>query len=126
MYWFFLRFSLENTNGDYVFQPISNPRCTLTGHLQNETLEELIIPGSLCVSSNDINHCKVSYYVTAIGSNSFSGAKKLKYVKFLNPTKFERIEESAFKDCTSLEVFNLTNAVKLNLIGDNAFSGCTS
>lgn len=62
----------------------------------------------------------VTYQVTAIADNSFSGNKKLKSVTI--PETIVTVGSGAFKGCTKLKKVTLPKNVEV--IGKNAFSGC--
>ena len=74
---------------------------------------------SAIVPSN-ITFGNVTYKVTSIAANAFSGCKKLKSVTIGN--NVTTIGNNAFKKCTSLK--KIIIPARVTTIGKNAFAGC--
>ncbi len=80
---------------------------------KDKKVTKVSVPATVTISG-------VKYNVTAIGSNAFSGCKKLKIITIGKNVEF--ISTKAFANCTALG--KLTLPAKVSKIGKQAFSGC--
>ncbi len=92
--------------------------------LVNGTL--LYVPESI---KNITDELDLSSYISSgqsisvISSNTFTGALAS---KIIIPSSVTQILESAFKDCTNLEIVTFEEGSLLQQIGDSAFSNCSN
>ncbi|MBS6723827.1 MAG: leucine-rich repeat protein [Clostridiales bacterium] len=101
----------SNTNVSYV---VSEPGKTVVyNKVLNKKIKKVMVPSAIYVNG-------VSYKVTSVAQNAFSGCKKLKSVTIGNGVTF--IGNNAFKKCTSIKKIIIPE--KVASIGKNAFAGC--
>lgn len=106
-------FASDEVNG--IYYNLAETTAEVTSVPNSGTYKgEIVIPASIIFD-------EVTYNVTSIGNNAFSGCKLLTAVTI--PASVTSIGDNAFTGCVGLSSIILP--ANLTSIGDNAFSGCT-
>ena len=106
-------FASDEVNG--IYYNLAETTAEVTNVPNSGTYKgEIVIPASITFD-------EVTYNVTSIGNNAFSGCKGLTAVTI--PASVTSIGDNAFTGCVGLS--SITLPANLTSIGDNAFSGCT-
>jgi hypothetical protein len=99
----------------YLVTSTADGKTTVSFTGSKEDTAKVTIPSTVEIDG-------VTYEVTAVAANAFSGNKKLTTVTI--PSTVTAIEKNAFKGCTSLKSIVIPKNV--TAIGASAFNGCKS
>ena len=99
------KYTVETTDVTNATVSYTNPK--------NKNITKVVIPSTVTIDG-------ITYKVTSIAKNAFSGCKKLKNITI--GKNVETIGDKAFYKCTALT--KITIPAKVSKIGKSAFSGC--